>query len=345
MAKRALAGVLLVLVAVAFAAAQRRNNPTFAIRGKVLLESGVAEHAEVHLEKTEGQVVAVAFTDISGGFEFPGLALGTYHLVIRQEGYVDVRQQVDSVAGVQVVTTTIFLNKEPFKIVETARNGTVDVADLNRNYPKKALQEFDEAQEENRKGNITKAEQHLDAALKIAPDFYSAHNLLGVIYQKLERYSNAEKEFHRAEELSPKSAQPLVNLGSLYIQQADASRSQGRRIVGRILDQALDALEAAVKLNPRSAVAYYLLGTANYKSAFNEEAEKNLKRAIELDSDGHVGPARLILANLYMRERNWSAAIEQMDAYLSENPKATNRAQVQETRSRAAKNLENPASQ
>src|SRR5262249_42796239 len=159
--------------------------------------------------------------------------------------------------------------------------------------------------------------ERLEAALAIAPEFYNAHNSLGIAYQKLQRYRDGEKEFNRARELNPRSVDPLVNLGSLFMQEAeDANVTKTRRLRGRILDQALDILEAAVKLNPRSGPAHYLLGAANYKSAFYEEAEANLKRALELDR--RVSEARLMLANLYMRQKKWELALESLDAYLAE---------------------------
>jgi tetratricopeptide (TPR) repeat protein len=128
--------------------------------------------------------------------------------------------------------------------------------------------------------------------------------------------------------LSPKSPAPLVNLGSLYIDEA-AAQAEDREAAGKTLDDALDILEESLKMN-RSATAYYFLGVANYRSSFYEEAEDNLKRALALNA--HMPAGRLMLANVYIKQRNWRNAIETLDTYLIENPKAADRAQVEETR-------------
>lgn len=55
--------------------------------------------------------------------------------------------------------------------------------------------------------------------------------------------------------------------------------------------------------------------------------------------DGHLPGTRLMLANLYMKEQKWQTAMEQFDAYLIENPRAADRAQIEETRSKVAQRV------
>ena len=176
--------------------------------------------------------------------------------------------------------------------------------------------------------------------MKLAPGFLNARITLGTIYQKMDRYRDAEREYTQARRLHPRSSQALENLGSLYIQEADAALKREADAVGEILDHALDVLEEAVKISPRSANAHYLLGTANYKSTFYEEADQSLQRAIELDAQ--MGSARLMLANLYMRQKKWEKALQNLDAYLAGNPKASDRSQIQETRAKVEEQLTRP---
>ena len=84
-------------------------------------------------------------------------------------------------------------------------------------------------------------------------------------------------------------------------------------------------------------MAYSLLGTAYYKSTFYEEAEANLKHALEFDA--HMPTARLMLANLYMKQQQWQNALTHLDAYLTENPNAADHAQIEETRSKVAQRI------
>src|SRR4030095_122266 len=120
----------------------------------------------------------------------------------------------------------------------------------------------------------------------------------------------AKREYRLSRQLNPKTERPLVNLGSLYIEQSNL-RTGDEEAPGKLLDQALDALEEAVKLNPRSAVGYFLLGQANYRSDFLEEAESGIKT--ETDLCTHIIAIRLMLANVYVKLERWNDVLENLD--------------------------------
>jgi Tfp pilus assembly protein PilF len=52
-----------------------------------------------------------------------------------------------------------------------------------------------------------------------------------------------------------------------------------------------------------------------------------------------VGPARLALANVYIRQQKWKEALDQFDKYLAENPKAPDRSQVEAVRTKVVQQL------
>jgi cytochrome c-type biogenesis protein CcmH/NrfG len=157
------------------------------------------------------------------------------------------------------------------------------------------------------------------------------------LYLSAKRYGEAERELKESHQLNPKTERPLVNLGSLYIEEASLEKSD-KESAGKLLDQALDNLEQSVKLNPRSALGYFLLGQANYRSSFLEEAEAAFKKARELNPS--LSAARLMLANIYVQQSRWADVVENLDAYLNENPKATDRASVEEMRDRISKGMQ-----
>jgi tetratricopeptide (TPR) repeat protein len=289
----------------------------------------------------------VAYTDAAGNFDFRGLSVGSYYVIVNLEGYEPVRQGVDIVNFFGSNSLTIFLSK-PAVIVKERPVGldaddpdVVDVSQMKENLPKKAVQDYEKAIEEKQKGRVESAVKLLEEAIRLAPNFFHAHNNLGILYLSAKRYPEAEKEFQRSRDLNAKTDRPLVNLGRLYIEEAGV-QGNGRSESGQLLDQALDMLEQAVKLNPRSAVGYFYLGQANYKSSFLEEAEAAFKKAHLLDPNMAV--ARLMLSNVYVREEKWDLVIENLDAYLRENPKSSDRAQVEAVRTTAAHNLEQGSS-
>ena len=91
-------------------------------------------------------------------------------------------------------------------------------------------------------------------------------------------------------------------------------------------------------MNPRSSVAYYYLGSANFKSSFLEEAEAAFKKVEELDPN--MSLARLMLANVYAMMNKLDDAVHYLDVYLQENPTIENRAAIEDLRARLVKGLE-----
>jgi len=323
---------------------QRGRLDNYGIRGKLIIPNRVdiEERIEVRLEKSAMQTIQTAYTDGSGNFDFRNLNPGTYYVSITLEGYEPVHQSVEVFSTFTTASVTIVLNKPAIEFrerptgLDAADPDVVDLSQMKENFPKKAVQDYEKALDEKKKGRIENAVKLLEEAIKLAPKFFHAHNNLGILYQSLKRFGDAEREYKQSRELSSRTEQPLVNLGSLYIEEANLqdSRSETR---GKLLDNALDALESAVKLNPRSAVAHFLLGQANYKSDFLEEAETAFRKARELDPA--MRPAHLMLANTYMRQQKWQDVLDTLDAYLNENPKAADRATVEEMRARVARNL------
>jgi Tfp pilus assembly protein PilF len=251
--------------------------------------------------------------------EFTALAVGSYEVLVNVDGYEPMRWPVALGDMSRIVVVNVPLKEIAGYAV-----------------PRKAIQDYEKAVEENRKGNTDRALKLLTSIVQTAPDFYSAHNTLGTVYQKMNRYREAEAEYRRAGELSPRSDVPLVNLGNLYVQEADARATEDASAVPRILNDARTAIEKALKLQP-SAMGHYLLGTVQYRSTAFEDSETNLRRALELEP--RMPAARLMLANLYMRQQKWGDALAEFDAYLSENPKAANRTQIQETRAKVVQRI------
>jgi Flp pilus assembly protein TadD len=325
--------------------APRPRQEDYTIRGKII--SGTSRDGdmrmEVRLERTTLQVVQTSFTDSVGNFEFRNLTPGAYWVNINVEGFEPVRQSVELYSNMGSANLSIFLNRARVErprlsAVDAADPDVVDISQMKENFPRKATQNFEKALEEKKKGQNAKAIQLLEEAVQIAPTFYHGHNNLGILYQSARRYEEAEKHYRRARELNQKNAEPLANLGSLFIEVAESRKAEGEEVVGKLLDDALDALEEAVRLDPKSPVAYYYLGAANYKSSFFEEAEAALTKALELDHNLNL--VRLMLANVYLRQSKWREVVDTLDAYLQMNPKANDRAAIEETRSRIQKGLE-----
>jgi len=144
-----------------------------------------------------------------------------------------------------------------------------------------------------------------------------------VIFQQEGCFFDAETEYGRASVLSPRSPQPLLNLASVQIRASDLP---GER--EEMTARALETLGKAIDVRPTSAIAYCLFGAARVKVNAFDDAERDFKRALELD--GELEAARLMLANLYLRRENWDAAIENLRIYLEDFPWSSDRSLVRE---------------
>jgi tetratricopeptide (TPR) repeat protein len=210
-------------------------------------------------------------------------------------------------------------------------SAVIDVTEITEQYEEAAVEEYRKGVAEARRGNHADAVKRLEAAIKIEPDFFNAHNSLAILYQQLLRYQEAEREYNEAARLNPRSAAPLVNLASLQIQQALAQAEADSRTARGMLNDALVSLNRALEIRPGTALAYYYTGVVYYLTFFFEESEAYFKKALS-SGDRIAVVARLGLADVHIQLREWDNAVAQLDAYLAEAPFAPNRAVVRSVR-------------
>jgi tetratricopeptide (TPR) repeat protein len=264
-----------------------------------------------------------------GRFEFQGLNRGKYRLVVWINGKKQPQRTFEVVCKPgSTMNKYFFYGKDDTTLMFSfplEDPNVVDAAELQGNYPRDVLREYERSYEDYIGENYGRAVQRLESIVARAPGFYGAHARLGMIYQQGGCYTDAEAEYAIAVSLSPRSAQPLINLASLQIQAAEESADSMS-----MLHRALDNLEKALAIKPNSAVARTLSGAASVKSSLYDEAESSFQRALEIDTD--MRAARLMLANLYMKQERWKEAIEHLNAYLEDHPFASDRAAVKRMR-------------
>ncbi len=236
-------------------------------------------------------------------------------------------------AGAQDDKRPLFLNNG-----SSDDPSVIDITEIDRQYAKAAVQEYQKALDEARKGDRPAAVARLEAAIKIEPAFFNAHNSLAILFHRMKRYPEAEREYREAQKINPRSAAPLINLGSVHIEQA-LENSADSTLSRTLLNEALESLNAATRLQPSSPVAAYLTGVVYFMTHFFEEAEMHFKRALEF-SDGRLVHSRLALADIYSRIQEWDNVVNQLDAYLAISPFAADRVAIRARREDAARKLE-----
>jgi tetratricopeptide (TPR) repeat protein len=236
----------------------------------------------------------------------------------------------------QAQTEPLFLDSRPGE-----NPAVIDVTEISGTYAKVAVREYEKGVSDARKGNRDGALKHLEEAIKIEPDFFNAHNSLAILYQYMSRYRDGEREYMEALRINPRSVAPLVNLASLYIEEAFSYADSDPRTSRAKLNDALARLNQALAAQPGNPSAYYYTGVVYYLTSFFEESESYFKKALE-SGDRRMKPARLALADIYVRLREWDSVVVQLEAYLKEVPWASNRKTVLHVRDVAVRNLNAP---
>ena len=119
-------------------------------------------------------------------------------------------------------------------------------------------------------GDINRAIQHYEIAIRLKPDFSEPYNNLGVALATQGRHREALPVYLEAIRLRPRWALPRVNLSITL------------SALGGFEDARVEA-ERAIKLDPYSAKAYHALGCAFGNLGHLNPAAEAFRRAIELD--------------------------------------------------------------
>jgi tetratricopeptide (TPR) repeat protein len=304
-----------------------------AIRGQVMSDGvrRLNHPVPVHLESALGQIFDTVFTDGNGNFTFDQLSGGEYfYIVVDEPGFAPSRTQVTT-GPFAMRTEVIILESLDTEEGSPIDPGAVDLSELLADIPDEAVRALEQAGAAVAEGNHERAVEHLEEAIAIAPDFYAAHNALGVSYQALGRREDAVRHFLMAQDLNPNAAAPVLSLGVIYLRDVEIQRAAGSTDeAGASLDAALNYLEDAVELDPRSAPGQYYLGAAHYLAGALENALERFNRALNLNEQFHE--VRLMLFNVYVASRDYEAALEQLNSYLELFPDSPQRDAVEQTK-------------
>lgn len=127
--------------------------------------------------------------------------------------------------------------------------------------------------------------------------------LRGIIYERLDRWSEAEADFQRVLEYEPDDADTLNYLGYTWVDR------------GENLEEAFELIERAVELEPDSGAILDSLGWAHYKLGRYEEAKKYLEMAVVLTPYSatiidHLGDAYWQIGRKRDATYQWARALE-----------------------------------
>lgn len=261
-----------------------------------------------------GSPMTSTYADTEGKFGFEGLVSGEYHIVINDDDYDPVDERVIIHSDI-TANTLAFLILRPRQNVQKAdpigsrTSGSnpflVDREDYNKHFPKKALKEYERGLDAERKGKGDDAIAHYLDALKIAPNYYPAHNNLGTLYVSKSDFASAEEQFQAAVRLDQNDPQAYFNLANVFLLKGQYKESQS-------------SVTSGLQRQPDSGFGQFLQGCLYARTRNFPEAEKSLRTALRLDST--MWQAHLQIVSVYLQEQRKEDAIAELQAFLKAFP-------------------------
>lgn len=260
-----------------------------------------------------GATITSAYTDGQGKFGFYSLSANPYHILITDERFYPVDQIVrldPSVTSVQMVQINLTPRTAPApRDTLTQQKGSnpyiVNPEEYRRQFSKKAVKEFDKGLAADNSGRRDEAIKHYEDALKIAPDFYPAHNNLGSAYLAKGDFPSAQAQFESAIKLNQSDPEAYLNLANVQLQT-------------KSYDAALNNVEEGLRKNPNSALGKFLLGSIYERLSRFQEAERALREAVNIDPA--MSRIRLELVNLYLAQKRKPDALAELKDFVKTFP-------------------------
>lgn len=300
----------MVMSSIAWAEGNDRNTSSsavvHAIRGRVIPIGGQPiRAAKVRLATNDGREMGETLLAYEGTFAFERLSPGQYLLTLEREDEATIGRPVEikSYPAPKIVFLEITLNRESASVREIVTDASNQEFSVLKEPPsqvsRKALRAFERAAKESATGSPAKAIVHLQTAIREQPNYFEAHNNLGVQYQKLQQWDQAVQSYRRAIELRPNSAKAHVNLAAVLLEQGQ-------------IQPAVDSLEAARRVEPGSAHVHLALGQLYFRKQDYLKAQESLETATRLsprDSRQAFG----LLIQIALRHEDLSRAGEYLD--------------------------------
>jgi tetratricopeptide (TPR) repeat protein len=264
-----------------------------------------------------GAPIASGYTDSTGTYGFHNLPPDIYEVVINDDQYQSVREtaviQPHSLNPVAVVNISLARKRpetssqHPERPVG-ANAGITDAREYSSHFPKQVRKEFNKGVAADQAGKKDDAIRHYEKALKIAPDYYPAHNNLGSDYLSQSDFAGARKEFEQVVRLNQSDAEAYFNLSNVCM------------ITGQLAD-AQRYLEEGMRREPDSALGHFLLGSLDIKTGKYAQAEAVLRQTVQLSPT--MAQARLQLVNLFVQEGRKPEAEAELQDFIKTFPESS----------------------
>lgn len=259
------------------------------------------------LYNSNGYAVDRQTVSNNGRFRFMDVANGEYYISVEVESSEVARIHMRLSENEKTDIRRDIALEWQAGLADRSRNkaAAVSVVDAyNRPPANKSLMK--NAEEAIKKNNFEQSVPLLKQVVAADPKDFVAWTELGTVYFKQGDLAGAEKAYQRALQERPAFLPALVNLGKLRMAKKD-------------FEGAIESLDLAVKAQPQSADANFLLGEAYLQVKKGSKAVGYLGEALRLDPIG-MADAHLRLAALYKGAGLKDKAVAEYEHFLAKKP-------------------------
>lgn len=278
----------------------------------------------VELQNEVNSTIARARTDDGGRFIFTGLSAGTFKVNILVHGtsylehsedvslgnfsnlngsgsrapdnqYLEIKLRYDKKRfnnGIEGVATSVFAQDVPNSAKKLYERG---IAELD----------------ENKESGLA----YLKKSIEIFPTYFMSLNRLGIEYAKRNENQLALPYLVKAIDINQRSFSSYYALGLICYRL-------------KYFKESLNALQAAIVLEPQSVKAHLWYGAVSRESGNLVQAEKSLLKAKELSKNLPLAEVHYQLALLYNHTNRNKEAADELELYLKIQPDAPNKEQI-----------------
>lgn len=310
--KSLLTGLLWIALACSFLVSAEAQTPRHArVNGHLTLPTGVIRFPEIitiTLTTTSGQFLEEKTLQSESNFSFIRVPYGEYYVVVESSGYETTRTLIELDGPSQEVMILVRLGDPiPPKPGEDLqpRTGAATVGVTALSISPKALKEYQNGEKEAKKGKPDKAILHFTKVLEESPDYYPAHEAMGMQYAAQQKWEEAIQSLEKAIEIHPENPTGRRNLAQCYL-------SQGR------FDSAVEQLNAAAVMEPNNSKTLMLLGESYLGLRECPAALDYFLAASDINQEDH---SYLGIGQCYLQAGRLSEALVEFETFLKKNPK------------------------
>jgi len=121
------------------------------------------------------------------------------------------------------------------------------------------------------KSNVEKAIQEFEFEQKLNPGYAGTYDRLGDSYSRIGKYDESERALQRAILLDATATGPYILMGKVLVKKKEYA-------------SAINYLQKALRMDPSNYMAHHLMGETYRGLGLTEDAERELKRAEELQT-------------------------------------------------------------